>query len=87
MALALLLLAGEAMAFGKEKGREAMGGPWRDPRFDPSTWRTPVAARGPARAEISGSGVPDPLTGIVVGYDGAALTSVGMLLILLRNGW
>jgi hypothetical protein len=41
--------------------RRAMGGPWRDRRFDPSTWRTPVAARGPARVEPSGSGVADPL--------------------------
>jgi hypothetical protein len=64
-----------------------MGGPWRDRRFDPSTWRTPVAARGPGRIETAGSGVPDPLTGIVIGYVAAALTSVGMLLILLRNGW
>ena len=53
----------------------------------PSTWRTPVAARVPARVETAGSGVPDPLTGIVIGYVAAALTSVGMLLILLRNGW
>ena len=64
-----------------------MGGPWRDRRFDPATWRTPTAARVPARAETTGSGIPDPLTGIVIGYVAAALTSLGMLLVLLRNGW
>ena len=64
-----------------------MGGPWRDRRYDTTTWRTPTAARVPARAEITPSGIPDPLTGIVIGYIAAALTSVGMLLILLENGW
>jgi hypothetical protein len=64
-----------------------MGGPWRDRRFDPKAWRSPVAARIPARVETSPWDGLDPLTGIVVGYTAAALTSLGMLLILLRNGW
>jgi hypothetical protein len=64
-----------------------MGGPWRDDRFNPATGRTPLMARTPARVEASGSGAPDPLTGIVVAYVAAAMTSVGILLVLLRNGW
>jgi hypothetical protein len=28
-----------------------------------------------------------PLTGIVIGYIASALMSVGILLILLKNGW
>ena len=68
-----------------------MGGPWRDRGFDPRAWRAPVAARASARVETlgsdGGSDGPDPLTGIVVGYIAATLTSVGVVLILLRNDW
>jgi hypothetical protein len=64
-----------------------MGGPWRDRRFDPTAWRTPVATRVAPGAETAGSGVADPLTGIVIGYVAAAVTSLGMLLILLKSGW
>lgn len=63
-----------------------MGGPWRDRRFDPATWRAPVA-RVEARAAAVGSGGSDPLTGIVIGYIASVLMSVGILLILLKNGW
>lgn len=62
-----------------------MGGPWRDRGFDPKKWRAP--ARVQVHPEETGSGVSDPLTGIVVGYVVAALTSVGMVIILLKNGW
>ena len=58
-----------------------MGGPWRDRRFDPVTWRAPVA-RVEARTAAAGSGGSDPLTGIA-----SMLMSVGILLILLKNGW
>jgi hypothetical protein len=63
-----------------------MGGPWRDCRFDPATWRAPVA-RVEARAAAAGSGGSDPLTGIVIGYIASVLMSMGFLLILLKNGW
>ncbi len=63
-----------------------MGGPWRDRRFDPERWRAPVA-RVEARPAATGSGGSDPLTGIVIGYIASALMSVGILLILLKNGW
>jgi hypothetical protein len=42
------------------------------------------------RLRAEGSGWSDgsgQLTGIVVGYIAAALTSMGMVLILLQNGW
>jgi hypothetical protein len=35
----------------------------------------------------TGSGGSDPLTGIVISYVASVLTSVGFLLILLKNGW
>jgi hypothetical protein len=63
-----------------------MGGPWQDRRFDPATWRAPVA-RVEARATTAGSGDSGPLTGIVIGYIASMLVSVGILLILLKNGW
>jgi hypothetical protein len=39
------------------------------------------------RIPATESGVSDPPTGIVIGYVAAVATLVGMLLILLRNGW
>jgi hypothetical protein len=63
-----------------------MGGPWRDRRFDPATWRAPVA-RVETHPMATGSGGSDPLTGIVISYVASVLTSVGFLLILLKNGW
>jgi hypothetical protein len=63
-----------------------MGGPWRERGFDPTTWRTPLAVRVPARVETPAD-APDPLTGIVIAYVAATLTSVGTLLVVLREGW
>ena len=44
-------------------------------------------ARVEAHAAVAGSGGSDPSTGIVIGYIASVLMSVGMLLILLKNGW
>jgi hypothetical protein len=63
-----------------------MGGPWRDRRLDPHDVAHTDRARS-AGAHRDIRDVPDPLTGIVVGYIAAALTSLGMLPALLRNGW
>jgi hypothetical protein len=63
-----------------------MGGPWRDSRFDPAAWRPPVA-RVETRATAAESGGSDPLTGIVIGYVASMLMSVGILIMLLKNGW
>lgn len=63
-----------------------MGGPWRDRGFDPTKWRTPPL-RVEARIPAPGSGVSDPLTGLVIGYVAAVAAFVGMLPMLLKNGW
>lgn len=63
-----------------------MGGPWRERGFDPTRWRIStlqVHARIPAPE----SGVSDPLTGIVIGYVAALVTSLGMVIMLLKSGW
>ena len=38
-------------------------------------------------AAAAGSGGSDPLTAIVIGYIASVLMSVGVLRILLKNGW
>ena len=64
-----------------------MGGPWRDRRFDPTTWRTP-AARVETQSEVVGTaGTHDYLTGIVIGYIASVLTSIVIVLTFLRHGW
>ena len=63
-----------------------MGGPGRDRGFDPTRWRPPTL-RMKARIPATEPGVSDPLTGIVIGYVAAVATFVGMLLMLLKNGW
>jgi hypothetical protein len=63
-----------------------MGCPWRDRRFDPPTWRVPTS-RAEVRIAATKSGVSDPLTGLVIGYIAAVVTSLGILLILLKSGW
>ena len=44
-------------------------------------------ARVEAHAAVAGPGGSDPSTGIVIGYIASVLMSVGILLILLKNGW
>jgi hypothetical protein len=44
-------------------------------------------ARVEARAAAAGPGGSDPLTGIVIGYIASMLMSVGILVVLLKNGW
>ena len=44
-------------------------------------------ARGEARAAPAGSSGSDPPTGLVISYIASVLMSVGILLILLKNGW
>jgi len=40
-----------------------------------------------ARGSATGPGVSDPLTGIVIGYMAATVTSIAILLMLLKSGW
>jgi hypothetical protein len=62
-----------------------MGGPWRDRRFDATTWRTPSAR---VEAKVAGSpSAHDNLVGIVIGYIASVLTSIAIMLTLLHKGW
>jgi hypothetical protein len=63
-----------------------MGGPWRDRRFDPTTWRTPVA-RVASDGNAAASRGDDPLTGIVFGYIASVVTAVAIMLVALKSGW
>lgn len=64
-----------------------MGGPWRARGFDPDAWQPPAP-----RVDLgTGTGGPGPtrdyLTGLVIGYLAAVLTSVTITIMLLRPGW
>jgi hypothetical protein len=63
-----------------------MGGPWRDRRFDPTAWRTPVT-RVEAGLEATVSGGYDRVTGIVIGYIASVVTSITIMLVFLKAGW
>jgi hypothetical protein len=63
-----------------------MGGPWRDRRFDPTAWRTP-AARVESGREAAASGPYDGVTGIVISYIASVITSVAVMLAILKTGW
>ncbi len=64
-----------------------MGGPWRDRKFDPHTWRPPAPrAAGGSDLVASGHGY-DFLTGVVIGYLAAVVTSVAVVLAFLKYGW
>jgi len=62
-----------------------MGGPWRDRRFDPTTWRPPVARVESGREAVAASSY-DSLTGIVIGYVASVVTSVAIVLVYLKVG-
>ncbi len=64
-----------------------MGGPWRAAGFNAAAWRPP-APRMDGSAPANGSDAKhDYLTGIVIGYLASVLTSVAIVLTLLKNGW
>jgi hypothetical protein len=63
-----------------------MGGPWRERGFEPAEWRTPAARVGSAR-EAASSGLYDRLAGIVIAYVAAVITSVAVMLVILKTGW
>jgi hypothetical protein len=62
-----------------------MGGPWRARGFDPVAWRPPVA-QVQAHAEAA-HGARDYLVGIVIGYVAAVVTSIAIVLTILKQGW
>ena len=61
-------------------------GPWRDRRFDPATWRPPVARVDRPAHVVEPTG-HDRLTAIVIGYVASVLTSFALMLTLLKYGW
>jgi hypothetical protein len=64
-----------------------MGGPWRDRRFDAAAWQRP-AARSEGRSEtVTTGGAQEYLTGIVIGYIASVITSIAIMLTLLKGGW
>jgi hypothetical protein len=63
-----------------------MGGPWRDRRFDPTTWQIP-APRVEGRRESAAAERDDHITAIVIGYVASVLTSVAIVLTFLKSGW
>ena len=63
-----------------------MGDPWRDRRFDPAAWRTPIA-RVEAGLDAAVSGGHDHVTGMVIAYIASVVTSVAFMLVLLKAGW
>lgn len=63
-----------------------MGGPWKARGFDPVTWRPP-AARVETHAEADGSSGTQYLVGIVVGYVASVVTSIAIMLTLIKIGW
>ncbi len=63
-----------------------MGGPWKARGFDPVAWRPPVA-RIEAHAEADGSSGTQYLVGIVIGYVASVVTSIAIMLTLIKSGW
>ncbi len=64
-----------------------MGGPWKERGFDPVGWRPP-AGRVQASGEAIGSqGARDWVVGIVIGYVASVLTSIVIMLTVLKTGW
>jgi hypothetical protein len=64
-----------------------MGGPWKARGFDAAAWRPP-AARVEPRAEVAGShDGRDYVVGIVIGYLASVVTSIAIMLTLMKGGW
>ena len=64
-----------------------MGGPWKARGFDPVAWRPP-AARVEAHVEtVNLHDGRDYLVGIVIGYLASVVTSIAIMLTLMKSGW
>ena len=64
-----------------------MGGPWKARGFDPVAWRPPTAhIEGHADAARAQGG-RDYMVGIVIGYLASVVTSIAIMLTLIKHGW
>jgi hypothetical protein len=64
-----------------------MGGPWKARGFDPVAWHPP-AARVEAQVEaVASRDGRDYLVGIVIGYLASVVTSIAIILTLMKSGW
>ena len=64
-----------------------MGGPWRTRGFDAATWRPPVARVEATSQTMGSAGARDYVVGIVIGYVASVLTSIVIMLTVLKTGW
>lgn len=64
-----------------------MGGPWRDRTFDAAAWRAPAPRREAAPAPSAEAPRDWPVGAIVLAYVASVVTSLAVLVGLLRAGW
>jgi hypothetical protein len=64
-----------------------MGGPWKSRGFDAVAWRPPAAHAEGHPEQSASQGGHDYLVGIVIGYLASVVTSVVVMLTLLKHGW
>jgi hypothetical protein len=64
-----------------------MGGPWKARGFDASAWRPPAAHAENPLDRSAPQGEHDYLVGIVIGYVASVVTSVVLMLALMKHGW
>lgn len=64
-----------------------MGGPWKDRRFDAAAWRPPARRTEPFREPARPDSGDSHLIGVVIGYIASVLTSIGIILAIMKYGW
>jgi ABC-type polysaccharide transport system permease subunit len=64
-----------------------MQGPWRERGFDPTVWRTPVARVNSSQEAGASGGEANRLTSIVLTYIASVVTSLAIMLVMLKAGW
>jgi hypothetical protein len=64
-----------------------VGGPWRARGYDPMAWRPPKSPSGAVTHPGSPDSSPDRLTAIVWAYVASVVTSIAIMVTLLKAGW
>lgn len=64
-----------------------MGGPWRVRDFNAAAWRPPAAHIEGHGDSVGSNGTHDYLVGIVIGYIASVVTSIAIVLTLIKGGW